>query len=47
MNQQLEVNQQLEDISQKFFEINSPFTFHRILNDKNNACDFIEWVLLK
>jgi hypothetical protein len=41
------MNQQLEEISQKFFEINSPFTFHRILNDRNNACDFIEWVLLK
>ncbi|RGB41997.1 hypothetical protein C1646_751457 [Rhizophagus diaphanus] len=41
------MNQQLEEISQKFFEINSPFTFHQVLNDQKIACDFIEWVLLK
>jgi hypothetical protein len=41
------MNQQLEEISQKFFEINSPFTFRQILNDQKTACDFIEWVLLK
>ncbi|CAG8482525.1 4491_t:CDS:2 [Funneliformis caledonium] len=41
------MNQQLEEVSQKLFEINSPFTLHQILNDKAIACDFIEWVLLK
>ncbi|CAI2186987.1 6946_t:CDS:2 [Funneliformis geosporum] len=41
------MKQHLEEVSQKFFEINSPFTLLQILNDKAIACDFIEWVLLK
>ncbi|CAG8765789.1 16290_t:CDS:1, partial [Acaulospora colombiana] len=36
----------MENISQKFAEVNSPFTLKQILEDKNVSCNFIEWALL-
>ncbi|CAG8789717.1 6534_t:CDS:2, partial [Cetraspora pellucida] len=36
-----------EMIIQKFAEVNSPFTFGQVVNDRKVSCDFIEWALLK
>ncbi|CAG8541792.1 10947_t:CDS:2 [Ambispora gerdemannii] len=36
-----------EEITQNFVEVNSPFTYKQVLEDRKVACDFIEWALLK
>ncbi|CAG8758487.1 3963_t:CDS:2, partial [Racocetra persica] len=36
-----------EIIVQKFAEVNSPFTFAQVVNDRKVSCDFIEWALIK
>ncbi|KAG9299929.1 hypothetical protein G9A89_009657 [Geosiphon pyriformis] len=36
-----------DEISRKFIEANSPFSFKKVIQDRQVACDFIEWALLK